>query len=257
LEEEMKTYVGLISMALILTACSGGQVKRERLQHVKRVAIVGLDLEQQKPVSGMDLAGLMLGKKGSGSAEHKMAIESAHAEQVYNDLTAKLSRSSGWQVMKQADLKKHPAYTKLFREKTEGMQSRPAVHERYEIYRAPGVLDTWPVMLLEEAQSKALAKELGVDALVYAKAQVNLNNSSLFSSMIGKGEFKPSSNLSLYVTEGVSGEKILVQTTEGPEVEKGASNTMGVADDAKVNALAQQAASLSMDQMFKELKLKN
>lgn len=238
---------------LLLSACASQQVKKEELAKVRTIAIVGFDVLQQKSVSGGDLLGLALGGKGAGAATTKLSVESAHLSPVLEDLHSQLGRGQSWRVLPLSQVKASKQYQNLYRDKTEGFQNRPSVPDRYDPYRAPGFLDSWAIQTSSPEQLRALAQELRVDALVVASATVHLNNSSLFSSLVGKGEYKPKADLTMILIQVPSGDRIFTATVQGPESEAGEKNTLGMADDAKLNKLVQVATSRSIEKMMKEV----
>lgn len=242
-----------VPMALLFFGCAGQQVKPAEIAKVKRVAVVGFDVLQQKSVSGGDLLGLALKGKGAGGAEIKLATVSAHVEPMIADLERSLKSEKGWTVLASAELRKSPRYQALLKSKTEGFQNRPAVPDRYDPFRAAEVLDSWAILSTSADELRLLANELKVDALIVGTATVHLNNSGLFSSLVGDGEYKPKADLTLLLIQGSSGEKIFTKTVEGPAVEKGERNVVGMADDAKLNRLARVATGLSVGLMLKEI----
>lgn len=239
-----------------LTACSTKIVKTEDLALVKRVAIVGLDLQQQKAVSGEDLASIALKTAESPKAEPALRAEAPHAADVYKDLAAKIEKQTGWKVLSQESVRANASYTKLFKDKTEGFQNRPMINNRFVVLSPSGILDSFAIQTTKPDRLQQLAKDLKVDALIYATSTVNLNNNSVIMSMVGKGEFKPSANTSVFVIDARTGEKIFMNSAEGPKVAQGERNTLGMADDQKLNLLAKQATAMSMDEVLKELAVK-
>lgn len=243
----------LSAVAVILVGCAGQQIKPAEIAKVRRVAVIGFDVLQQKSVSGGDLLGLALKGKGAGAAQIKLAAVSAHVDPMIADLESRLKREKGWNVLASTELRKSSRYQALLKAKTEGFQNRPAVADRYDPFRAGEVLDSWAILSTPAEELRELARELKVDALIVGTATVHLNNSGLFSSLVGDGEYKPKADLTLFVIQGSSGDKIFTKTLEGPAVEKGERNVVGMADDAKLNRLAQVATGLSVGLMLKEI----
>lgn len=241
--------------ALTLAACSSGTIKPEKLRAVKKAAVIGLDLEQQKAVSGTDLFKIATHQQvTTGQPNHGAAAEAAYLEGIHQDVSAAIGKKTGWKMKSLAEIRATPSYAKLFKEKTEGWQMTGATHERYDLLRAPGLLDMFPLMTTEADRLKAVARDLGVDALVVVKSTINLNNSGVLSSLVGKGEYKPSSNIQMFVIEGLSGEKILVRSMEGPKVEKSVRNVVGMSDQDQLNEKAREATALAMTETLKDLK---
>ncbi len=238
---------------LSLMSCSTKIVKKERLDQLKNVAIIGLDLEQQKAVSGGDLINAAMKKASSGQMIAGVRVDSIHMKSVYQELAEKISRKTGWKLMGLDEMRSNKAYAQIFKDKTEGFQSRPFINERFDLYTSEGVLDTFAVDRLSEDTLKSLAKSLRVDAVVTVKSIVRLNNSSMLASLVGKGEFHPSSNLFMRVLDGVSAEKIFFEAVEGPEVATGEKNFMGMAPEKRLNEMAKEATALSADTVIKDL----
>lgn len=242
----------LMILALALTACASKIVKQEDLNRVHRVAIIGLDVQQQKSISKADLVSIAL-KQNNSQATPRERTESAHIEGIYQSVATKIAANTGWKVIALNDVRKSPAYQKYFKEKTEGFQNRPIINGRFNLYEAPGVLDSFAVMTTKAERLAALAREMNVDAFIYATSTVNLNNSSLMASMVGKGEFRPSSDFTLFVVDPPTGKKIFMNSAQGSKVETGERNIVGVANEDNLNQLAQSATGLSMDMVLKKL----
>lgn len=249
----MKNFIYLTLSLYLLNACSTGIVKKDRLDQVKRVAIIGLDLEQQKSVSGVDLVSIALKQSSANQSVAGVRVESLHVKAVYEDIAEKVSKKTGWKVVGFDNMKANATYNKYFKAKTEGFQLRPMINERFVLYAAPGVLDAFAIQSLKTEDLQALAKALKVDALIVATSVVNLNNSSIFSSLVGKGEFHPSSATNFYVYDGTNGEKIFFKRAEGPEIKEGERNIVGMASESHLDEMARQATDLSVDILVKEL----
>ena len=73
----------LISALFALTSCSSKIVKKERLDQLKTVAIIGLDLEQQKPVSAGDLISVALKQSHTNQMVAGVRVDSIHTKSVF------------------------------------------------------------------------------------------------------------------------------------------------------------------------------
>jgi hypothetical protein len=240
---------------LLLAACAGKTVKKEELAKVRKAAIIGLEVQQQKSVSAGDLLGAALKTNKNGASPH-IRTESSHIDPIYQDAATKLAQQTGWKVLTLEQVRGNAAYKKFFADKTGGMHSAPILNDRFDLYAPTGILDSWAIMTTKAEKLEELAKAMGVDAVVYASSVVNLNNDSMLASMVGKGEFHPSSNLNFFVLDSRTGEKIFVDSANGPKVEEGARNAVGVADVDKLNDLARTATALSLDMVMKDLNTK-
>ncbi len=111
-------------LALLFTAgCASVKVDKEKIQGVKRVAIIGFDVQQQKSVSTMDLLKVATHMDTKSKAEISGRTESDHISKMYDNLKKRLEQENGWKVMTQDALKKSPTYVSLFKSKTEGFKT--------------------------------------------------------------------------------------------------------------------------------------
>ncbi len=241
------------SLLLSFMGCTSQIVKKDRLDQVKSVAIIGLDLEQQKSISTGDLLSIAMKTNSSSKMVAGVRENAIHLNSVYNDIAEKVSRKTGWKVISLSELQANEVYAKDFKDKTEGFQTRPFINERFNLFTADGVLDTFPIQNLNADALRALAQSLRVDALIIAKSVVRLNNSSMIASLVGKGEFHPSSSTTLTVLDGTTGEKIFLKSADGPEVENGEKNFIGMAAETRINEMAQKATASSVDLLVKDL----
>lgn len=233
--------------ALALGACASVKVDKEKAQGVKKVAIIGFDVEQQRPVSTSDLIGVALKTKSTDPhAEIKLRSESSHVVKMYDDLRQKLETSNKWKVLSMDQVKASSAYQAHFKDKTEGFQNRPMVNERYDVMSPPGILDSFAIYTTKGETLSKLQKDLGVDALAVVKITVNLNNDSALASMVGQGTFSPSASTALQLIDGRSNDKIWSESAAvGEKQSNGDKNFMGMADQEKINQLAVRAANSS------------
>jgi hypothetical protein len=240
---------------ILLAACAGKTVKKEELAKVHKVAVVGFDLQQQKSISAGDLVSIAL-KQNKNEATPHMRQESPHVDPIYHDLTSKLAAQTGWKVMSLEQVKNNAAYKKYLAEKSEGMQNRPIINDRFDLFVPAGILDSFAILTTQGDRLKDLARDMGVDAVVFASSTINLNNDSFIMSMVGNGEFHPSSNLNMFVSDGRTAEKIFMDSANGPKVDVGAKNAVGMANVDELNLLARNATQLSLDMVLKDLEVK-
>lgn len=240
------------ALAFMLAACSSQIVKKDELAQIHRAAIIGLDLQQQKSVSGEDLLSIAL-KTNKNEATMRGRTESEHVNSVYLDLAQKMAKDTGWKLLSENQVRESAAYKEFFKSKTDGLQARPAINNRYNYYQAPGILDTFAILTAEKEKLTALAKAMNVDALIFASSTVNLNNDSFLASMVGKGEFHPSSSSTVFIIDGRTGEKIFMSSAEGPKLEQGEKNALGMASEDNLNNLAQLATGKALAMVLKEL----
>jgi hypothetical protein len=237
---------------LILTsACASLKVEKDKVADVKRVAIIGFGVQQQSPVSMGDLFKVATHQNTASKAEVKGRTESDHVAKMYDNLKQKLEQQNHWKVMSQDQLKSNPAYLALFKAKTEGWQNRPIMNDRYVFMQPAGILDNFAVMTTEAEILKKLQEDLKVDAVLVVSINVDLNNNSMFASMVGQGKFSPSANTNLYLLDAKTENKIWIDPgTKGDEIENSDKNFMGLADQERLNKLAVLAADSSYSKIL-------
>lgn len=243
----------LTCIGLMAFGCASKIVKTEELKAVKKVAIIGFDLQQQRPVSGSDLLAIVTHSKVSTDASVKMGAESAHVDATYKNMAQELSSKTGWKVTKIEDLRKHPAYVAFVKSKTEGFQNRPIINDRFDLLRPTGVVDNFAVLTTEKEKLTQLAKDLGVDAVVTASTTVNLNANGAFAALTGNGEYKPSGRTTLMVKNATTAENIIMLSGEGPQVETGVKNVAGLTNEENLNKLVVEATGLSVRNVLNEI----
>ncbi len=236
---------------LSLSACSS-TLKKEELGKVKSVAVIGIGVEQQKPVSADDLIGMAMGHEQDTSPEYSLRNESEHIEKIYNNTVKNIKTNTGWNVLSMEKVRRDPAYRFYFQKKTSGMQNRPPVHHRYTYYQAKGILDDFEVFTTSEEDLNKIKDSLGVDALVVVRLKVNLNNSSMISNLVGKGSISPSSQATVVIFDNGKN-KIFSESIVGEKIEDSGKHFLGLAEDKKVNELSIKASDDSVAKVFKQL----
>ncbi|MES3037359.1 MAG: hypothetical protein V4736_05570 [Bdellovibrionota bacterium] len=246
-------YIIVSIVGLSMFGCASNLVKSEEMKGVKKVAIVGFDLQQQRSVSGMDLLSIAAKVPVKNGASPALGAESTQAELAYKDFAANLNGKTGWSVMKIEDLRKNAAYTAFFKSKTEGLQNRPIINDRIDLLRPAGVVDNFAIMITEKEKLAQLAKDLGVDAVVTSTTTIDLNSNGVFAAVTGNGEYKPSGKTTMLVKNAAAGENIISLSAQGPKVEQGEKNIVGMSNEENLNKLALEATRLSVQNVMKEI----
>ncbi|WP_413291341.1 hypothetical protein [Bdellovibrio sp. HCB337] len=240
-----------------LVACTTMKVEKDHVKGVKRVAIVGFDVQQQRPVEGGDLFKALTHQDTSSKAEVKGRTEAAHVAAMYDLLRKKLETDNGWQVMPMDKVKQNKAYQEHFKAKTEGWQNRPIMNDRYNLLQAEGILDSFAIMTTEPEKRKQLQQDLGVDAILYVGIKVDLNNNSALASLVGQGKFSPLATTNLTLIDAAFDTKIWFDgSAQGEPAENNDKNFMGMADAEKLNQLAVKAAESSYKKLLANYKEK-
>jgi hypothetical protein len=182
----------VLFLSCFLSACGSTQkIERDRVGQVKNVAVIGFGLQQMRPNEASDLVGAVLGNDEASMNALPIASPSKTADEMYRDLSAELGRETGWKIMSQEALRKHPAYQAFYAQKTKQPQFRPLARMRTEALVPEGIVEGFLLANLTEADRAALMRELGVDGVVVATVSSNLvNDANVFEKLIAKGTFR-------------------------------------------------------------------
>lgn len=244
--------LGLV-MCLNLVGCAMTKVNREAIVGIKKVAILGYSQEEEDvPTLTMALAGKReTGMMATGSA---LAKESPHATQAYAALAEKLEKTFKWKVLDRNQVVANNDYKKYFERKTTGLQNRPPVSNNYTVYGASGVLDVFPIRILDVQERAAYLKSLGADAIVIARPRVSLERLGV-GAMIGAGKFRPKCELSFALYDGKSEDPLWEENAAPGELEvEGVPMKLGFADREALQKLTMQAISKSYDSLIARYK---
>lgn len=239
LHDEKKTGVGAALLAIALCSCSTMTLSKPDVEQVKRVAVIGFSVEQQQPNTGERVLTKLFGPKDDGISSlkpAKPARESAHAGQMLEDLEDVLRKQMHWQVVDSRTLSKNATYRGRWTARTQGLQPRPLVPgDNWDIFVAPGVVESFLLENLTLAERQDLMKKLGVDAVVVAKVRVDLVNRGI---SLG-GELAPKSKLHFRLFTSKQEDPIWNDlNADGPESKAGVEHSLGFADPKALNPLA-------------------
>jgi len=254
----MKTFKLIFSASmLLLSACASMKVGKDKVQAVKRVAIVGFDVQQQRPVEMGDLFKAATHQSTASQAEVKGRTEALHVAKMYDNLRKKLESENHWQIIPQETLKANKAYQAIFKLKTDGWQNRPMINDRYVLMQPAGILDSFAIRLTEPEKLAQLQKDLNVDAILIVGIRVQLNNSGMMASLVGQGKFNPYAETNVALTDSVTSTTLWIDgNAKGEPVENETKNFMGLADAEKLNQLAVLAADSSYSKLLSNYKEK-
>ncbi len=249
--------VSVITLAL-LSGCAHTKIEKDKISSIRKVAIIGFDVQQQKAVGMGDLLAIATKSKEASKAQLAIGEEAKHVIDIYNDLRSQIEKDTSWQVLPLNQIQTNPVYVALYKEKTEGFQMRPQINDRMTLLQAPQILDTFAARLTKEESLQGLQKALGVDALIIAGVQVQLYKGGIIytiKSMFGKAELEPQAVTNLTLLEPRSNTSIWSESNALGEPAKSNEKTfLGLAQDEVVNRLSVQAARNSFDTLLKQYK---
>ncbi len=191
------SVVGL-AMAVLLTACGsmGGKFDKAAVEKVKSVAIVGYTMDYSMDL-GDSLKSAVLGKEktmGMGGKMDASSVESPVSKAGY-DQVVKALKGASWKVIG-ADEAAASSTLKAFngRSVKTGFLPLQSRHERQERTGIPHYHHIGALAAKDPAQMKAIARELGVDAVAFVYVDTNVGNSFSLGP-IGLGTYEYSSSM--------------------------------------------------------------
>jgi len=146
-------------------------LKPEELQKVKTVAVIAFDVLEFRPTG---IAGALVGGSAAShlaTAQTGMNIKeerSELAEDLYAELTASLTKK-GWQVLPAAKVASNPTYRKFFQTKKASLLEKSPNHFQKPVAVEGIMRPVNPHYMLKPEERTALAKALGVDALIFTR----------------------------------------------------------------------------------------
>lgn len=219
----MKQTLGLLVLGLALTGCGsmGGKFDKTAVQNVKSIAIVGYTMDY-KMGAGDTLKSAVLGGEKTDGMAGKMdqrSEETALSKATYDQLVKAL-HGMNWKVVS-ADDAASSSTLKAFNGKSvkTGFLPLQQRHARQERTGIPMYHHIGALAAKDPAQMKAIARELGVDALAFV--YVNTEFGTGFSvGPFGVGTYEYKSNIILDIYDPLKGELIGKVTVDGEGVKE-------------------------------------
>ncbi|MBY0469782.1 hypothetical protein K2X30_01350 [bacterium] len=252
----MKYLMAVVSV-LFAASCSTIKVERDRVEEIRRVAVVGFDVKQEVPPGLEGLFGSSP-KPDTPFAQTKVlgfAEERDHSSRMYSELEKQLQKELKWQIKDRRAVADQAIYKKLFEKNTQGLQNRPIVNENIQIYGTTGILDAWPIQRMSSSERQQLCKDLGVDAIVVADINVAVRNGGGLKKLIGAGDFKPQATLVFSVYTADRNEPVWQDSAARGEEEEGTGHMLGITNQKALDqktVLAAQSAYQKLFARFKE-----
>lgn len=209
-------------LILFFTACAGKSttVNKEALAKVRSVAIVAYTMDYNMDLKSSLGSALMGGeqKMGMSKVENRV-VERPISKRSYGQLVKAL-KDAGFQVRGFTSTQKSPTLSSYYAKKVKtGFLPLQSRHERLEKQGVPQYHNVYS--LKGSGKLASIARELKVDALVFAYIDTDVSNSFSLGP-IGLGSYSYSSEVKLDVIDPRSEEKILsiALTGDGVDEEK-------------------------------------
>lgn len=245
----------LIFMSLVMmvnTACISKMVssaipqqgkKPEELQKVKSVAIIAFDVLEFKP-TGMagKIAGDSLGSRVAGAQAASNAQEDTGelARDLYDELSRAMGKK-GWRVLALEKVAANKMYQELYEAKKPSLLQKAPNHFQKPVVIKGIMRPVNPVYLLKPEERAALAKSLGVDAIVFARVSYMPAGTDHLGLGISSRYLQPHLAFNMY---GTGEEPIWFDYSfAGPQSAESIGKVSGMEDAAKIAQLSRPLAS--------------
>lgn len=240
----MKIYSGLVSL-LLLGACAGRIVQKEKLDNVNKVAIVGFELVQKQPKDfeisfGSSDSDMPMSSMGVS----KPPVNSAHASEIYHNLRKRFKNDFNWEMSPPEKLIKNVMYAASLKDQMSGFRSIPPVPANTDVFSVEGVMDWWAWEKLDVNTKASLIKSLNADAVLVVAAQSDLTESASFKMLVGGGNFKPQVTYRVKMYSGDTAELIWWDyNLKGNPTDKTVGHFAGISNKDALNKLVIEAAN--------------
>lgn len=257
--ESRKSFASLTFGAIVLAAlssCSTMKVEKSEVESVKKVAIVGFELQEQIPPS---LEKVLLGtdKQGSVGGGLKVAhcTNTNHADVVRKDLADELAKQMGWKVSSGDLVAKASGYEPIYQEYTNGVQIAQPVPDQYECYTSTGTLDPFSIEKLGVDRRRELMRSLGVDAVATATFDIQVENKSFLKQLVAAGDLASQSTMKFKLYTASSENPVWFDlNAKGEETKETTSTAVGITDEHSLHQQAVKASHSAIEALIARYK---
>lgn len=241
----------LFTMALFTTHCAtlGGTYEKEKVQKIKKIAVVGFSFDAPLETSDNLMSKLMGNEKDSGPGlmgsfkdEHAQK-ESANSKAAYEHVVSSLKKV-GWQIKSDSDVRSSSVVSTFYKKPIKiGMFPLEKGSGRFEKEGIPQYAHVGS--LIGKGELAKMAKDLGVDAVaaVYVKSQGS-------SSIPFVTNINHSASITIQIFDPVSDSVIMLFSSNGKEIKGTTKTKMGKDFEADI----QKGALASIDQFVLDIK---
>lgn len=246
----MKKFFALCAVSLSLMSCSTMSRQRDDAEYkkVKSAAVVAFILKE--PASDVLAVDIGSGAKGAQLGGSSFYQTSTSADQSYQDLTAYLSKQTGWSVLALNDVQHNKYYTD---EATKLMAPIKILHappSGSNWYLAKDVMAPSAAEIGGREERNKLMNALGVDAIVVATVDVSIKGGF---SLNGLGPRKPQSNFVMKVYERDHDKPIWNEEIQGEKSEE-SLGWIGFIDEKRMDQLAAESTKTALARINSEIK---
>ncbi len=200
----MNKHLTLALAILAMPACAGMGNKYDsaRASSVKKVVILGFEIEEQQPKDGLGVSGINDLKDGAFA---DAPATKRGADAIYAEFVKTLNARTHWQTAQLKDLQSNPQFAEYQKDKMSGLRQVTMTGigsggPKVEIIFPDGALDQTAFRKLTREQKVAFAKSFGADAYGEVMLYQTIEQSIDFGNFVGLGnfDFKTRANLRLF-----------------------------------------------------------
>lgn len=255
------SLVGLF--AVVLAGCGSASVmQKEKFDTIGKVAIVGFSVQERLPYTGKGVMKEILSgdssHEGAGGMRMTMAEiakPAPHADAAVTNLKRALEKKFNWKVVALADLEKSAEYRSLSARLTKQPQARPMLNgKNMGVYVPSQGVETFLIKDIQPEERAALARSLGVDAILFADYQVELKNRGGLKHLVGAGDYHSQANVILTLYDRTSADPIWRDYAYGDETAESIEHALGFAGEAPLHQQAVAAMRIATDSLIAKQK---
>lgn len=242
-------FVVLSFMLLGVVGCSGigNKVDKESLGSMKRVALIGLTVDEREPASGSAFARGLLGMEdGESFMGGKLSFvinTSPHVDAAYDIASKTIADQLKLEFIPRILVASNVEVKKLYGKKTATVQTGVSpLKPYYQRFEAQGVPQFYYVHWADKAFLNQVAKSLKVDGLVIVQSQTDLSG-----TIIGKISSKAYVNIMFY--DPKLSEFTTYVNQGGDEVSTKENKIMGFADSNEMHIQSLEAMKVTLGQI--------
>lgn len=244
------------ALALSLSACASmsNKFEADRAKNVRKVAVVAIEIQQQKPTDNWGISALKTIAAGrDGDSKELQSMAKGFAD----NFTASLEKKTSWNVMPIDKVMANPLYKSKTDAAMTGMRQTLPLEKNAEGVYLKGMMDVYAFRKMTVADRDQLAKSLGVDALAELVVFTSMDQSWLALGHIsGNAAFnlKSRANFQVY---GRSSEDPLwrAQNHDGEQTESSDALPEKLSRLERMSTLGQKAAISAGDKLLQSYPL--
>lgn len=238
----MKYYLMLL---LLLSGCAQLKVESEKVNKPLRVAVIGFGINEDRPPGLLEV--LTKSKLSRGSYLYS---DDAAALDYFAKLKSHFKKELNWDVIDAKAMLTDKVYNPIYITFTGGWQNMPNRGDDIKLYKVSGILDPFTAQKIQQGERQKIAESLGADALMIIELHNKLNNKVGIKSLIGAGDFKPYTTLTMTVWEKDNADPIWFDPeSKGKESSEDLPHMLGQTDLSKLKDSFLASAERALDQL--------